>query len=104
MNDPSILRNTIYVDFNDKNLDNVRFVKVNCLSAVREHLTPKVFVDEAYSYEVDESSISRLNLDEKLKLDEQDVRSLNSSFTSPITIIEIPTKPYVDSLNENSRK
>ena len=26
--DPSIIKNTAHVDFNDKNLDNVRFVKV----------------------------------------------------------------------------
>ena len=39
MNDPGIIRNTAQVDFNDKNLDNVRFVKVNSLPAVREHLT-----------------------------------------------------------------
>ena len=28
-NDPSIIKNTRHVNFNDKNLDNVRFVKVN---------------------------------------------------------------------------
>ena len=29
LNDPSIIRNTTHVDFNDKCLDNVRFTKVN---------------------------------------------------------------------------
>ena len=38
--DPSIIRNTADVGFNDKNLDNVRFVKISSLPAVREHLTP----------------------------------------------------------------
>ena len=47
LNDPSINRNNANVDFNDKNLDNVRFVKVNSLRAVREHLTPKFYVDGA---------------------------------------------------------
>ena len=70
-NDPSIIRNLAHVDFNDKNLDNVRFAKVNSLPAVREHLTPKIYVDEAISYWVDELSLLRLDPDEKSKLGEQ---------------------------------
>ena len=46
----------------------------------------------------------RLDPDEKLNLDEQDSIVLNSTLTSPKTIIELPTKNYVDSLHENSRK
>ena len=46
-NDPSIIRNTAHVDLNDKNLDKVRFVKVNGMPAVREHLTPTYYVDNA---------------------------------------------------------
>ena len=55
--DCSIIRNTAYVDFNDKNLYNVRFDKVNSLHAVREHLTPKFYVDEVVFYRVADSSI-----------------------------------------------
>ena len=33
-NDPIIIKNTAHVDFNDKNPDNVRFVKVNSMTAV----------------------------------------------------------------------
>ena len=54
LTDPSIKRNTTHVDFDDKNLDNVRFVKVNSLPAVREHLTPNFYVDKAISYSVNE--------------------------------------------------
>ena len=46
----------------------------------------------------------RLDPNEKLKLDEQDYIVLNSTLTSPKTIIEIPTKSYVDSLHEFNRK
>ena len=45
-NDPSIIRNNAHVDFNDKNHDNVRFVKVNSLPGVRDYLTPKLYVDQ----------------------------------------------------------
>ena len=40
-NDPSIIKNTAHVEFNGKSLDNVRFVKVNSMPAVGEHLTAK---------------------------------------------------------------
>ena len=39
----------------------------------------------------------------KKKLDEQVSIIPNSTLTSPKTIIEIPTKSFVDSLHENSR-
>ena len=45
----------------------------------------------------------RLDPDEKLKLDEQDSKILNSNLTSPKAIIELPKKSYVDSLHESSR-
>ena len=42
----------------------------------------------------------KLYPDEKLKLDKQDSTTLSSTLTSPNTIIELPTKSYVDSLHE----
>ena len=103
-NDPSIIKNTAHVDFNDKNLDNVRFVKVNSMPAVGEHLTAKFYVDTATSNSVDESSLLRLDANEKLELDKQDSIILNSTLTDPVTIIEIPTKAYIDSLHEENER
>ena len=65
--DSSIIKNTAHVDFNDKNLDNVRFVKVNSMVAVGEHLTAKCYVDNSIANAIDEPSLLRLDLDEKLK-------------------------------------
>ena len=50
LNDPSIIRNSAHFDFNARNLDNVGFVKVISLPAVREHLTPKFYVDATISH------------------------------------------------------
>ena len=97
-NDPSILKNTAHFDFNNKNHDNVRFVKINSLPYVQEHLTSKFYVDEAISHSMDEPSLLRSDPDEELELDEQDSIIPNSTLTSLRTIIEIPTKSYVDSL------
>ena len=101
--EPSIIRNTAHVDFNDKNLDNVRFVKVNSLPAVREHLTTKFYVDDAIYQRVHECSLLRLDRDETFKLDEHDSKIFNSTVKSPKTIIGLPTKSNVDSLHEINR-
>ena len=101
-NDPSIIKNTYHVDFNDKDIDNVHSIKVNSFPTLEEHLTPKIYVDQAISNIVDESLL-RLDPDAKFKLDEQDSIVLNSYLTLPKTIIEIHTKIYVDSLHESSR-
>ena len=102
--DAIIIKNTAHVDFNDKNIDNDRFIKVNSVLAAPEHLTAKYYVEEAIYNSVDESSLIGLDLDEKLKLDEQDSKILNSTVTSPKTIIELTTKSVVDSLKENNKK
>ena len=101
--DPSLKKNSAHVEINDKNLDNVKIVKVNSITAVREHLTPKHYVDQAIYYHVHEPSVLRLYPDEKLKLDEQDSKILNSSLTSPKTLIELRTKSCVDSVHEINR-
>ena len=111
INDPSIIRNNYpsdQINFNNKNLDNVRFVKVNSYPAVREHLTPKIYVDENIRYSVDEQTLLRLDPDEKLKLDVQDFIILNSNLTSPKSIIKIPlnihlAKTNIDNDFQNNR-
>ena len=45
--DHSIIKNNAHVDFFDKNLDYVRFVKLNSMTEVGEHLTAKSYVDIA---------------------------------------------------------
>ena len=42
-----------------KNLDNLRFVKVNSLPAINQYLTPKQYVDDA----IDEPTLVRNNQD-----------------------------------------
>ena len=41
-NDPSIIKNTNQVDFDDKNLNNVHFIKANSIPTLEEQLTPKI--------------------------------------------------------------
>ena len=57
------------------------------MPAVGEHLTAKYYVDDAIYHRVHESSLLRLDPNEKLKLDEHDSIILNSTLTSPKTII-----------------
>ena len=72
INDHSIIKNTAHVDFNNKNLNNVRFIKINCLPAIPEHVTANILVDQALSDDADVPSLLRLDSDEKLNKDEQD--------------------------------
>ena len=44
-NDPSIIKNKDHVDFNDKNIDNVGWIKVNKIPTIPEHLTSNFYVD-----------------------------------------------------------
>ena len=87
----------------DKSFTNARFIQVSQLPREDSHLTAELYVDEATSYRLDELSLLRLDPDEKLKPDEQDSINPNSFLTPPKTIIEIPTKSYVDSLHEINR-
>ena len=91
-NDPSMIKNSTHVGFNDKNLDEVRFIRVNSMPILEEQLSPKLFVDQAISDGVDESSLLRSDPDEKLDLDEQNSIVLYFTLTLPKTIIEKPTK------------
>ena len=68
-------------------------MSVNQLPQIDSHLTAKLYVDKAISDSIDESSLLRLDTDEKLT---QDTIVLNSTLTSPKTIVELPTKNFVD--------
>ena len=105
--DPSIIKNTAHVDFNDKNLDNVRFVKVNSMPAVGEHLTAKYYVDKAISDSIDESSLVRNNKDNDFG--NYNLTNINSITlnTQAVNDNEVITKAYVDQFhqeNERSRR
>ena len=65
----SIIRNTAHVEFNNKILDIVRFVKFISNPAVREPLTAKNYVDKGISNSAEESSLLRLDLNEEISPD-----------------------------------
>ena len=102
-NGPSIIKNIAHVEFIGENLDNVQFIKISSMPAFGEHLRDEHYFDQAISNSVDEQTLLGLDPNEKLKLVEQDSTILNSSLTSPKTIIEIPIKAYVEYLTENNR-
>ena len=95
-NDPSVIKNTAHIDFDEKNLDNIHSIKVNSFPTPEEQLSPTNYVNQAISEAVYESSFLRFEPDEKLKSDEQDSIVLNSTLTLPKTKIVLPTKNYVN--------
>ena len=78
---------------NDRSITNARFIQVNQLPQIDSHLTARLYVDNAISDGVIEQWLLGLDPDEKLK---QDCILLNSTITSPKTIIELPNKNYSD--------
>ena len=90
-NGPSIKKNTPLVNFNDKSLDIILSIKVNSMPTLEEHLTLKCYVYNATFYSVDESSLLRLDPVEKMRFDERGSIILDSTLTSPKTVIELPT-------------
>ena len=85
-NNPSIIKNTAHVELNEKSLDNVRFVKINRMHAIGEHMTAKYYVDHTMSNSTDQSLVLGLDPDEKVKPEEQDSIIPSSILTSPKTI------------------
>ena len=102
-NDPSIIKNTDHVDFNNKILDNVFAIRVNSYPTIDAQLTTKFYVDNFIFNYVDEKSLLRLDPKGKIHHGKLDSIFVNSSITSPRTIIELPTRLYVDSLHEINR-
>ena len=64
-NDPSIVKNNVHIDLNDRNITNARFIQVNQMPQIDSHLTAKLYVDNS----INESSLLRLDPDETLDLD-----------------------------------
>ena len=60
-----MIKNSAHVDFNDKNLKNVRFVNLDSSPAFTEHLTANFYVDQAISDGEYEASLLRRDPDEK---------------------------------------
>ena len=108
-NDPSIIKTTDHVDFNDKNLDHVRWIKVNGMPAVEEHLTPKIYVDNAISdiipyvdnlHELNRSrrDLSSVFNDPDNEFDKNKLTNLDSVTVNrnPSSDNEVSNKKYVD--------
>ena len=67
---------------------------------IHSHLTAKLYVDNS----INECSLMRIDPDETLDLYNQDSIILISTLTSSKTVIEIPTKAYIDSLHEENER
>ena len=93
-----IFRNDI--DFKDVNLEKIEFVKVNYQPAVGEHLTPKVYVDNA----IDEATLSRKNRDNNFngyKLININIITLN---TQAVNDNQVLTKSYVHQFHDDNER
>ena len=100
MNDPSTIRKTAHVDFNNKNLDNVCFVKLNSVPAIREHLTPIFYVDQAVSHSVHEPTLVKNNQDNDFNNHSLTNKNSNTFNTQAVNDNQVITNVYVHQFHQ----
>ena len=97
--DPTIIKNSDDVDFKGKYLDNIRWVKVNHMPIVEEHLTPKLYVDNAIhdiiSYVDNLQEINRNRRDLSSVFNDQDNEFDNNKLTN-LDSVSVNRKPRCD--------
>ena len=71
-NDPSIIKNTTHIDFNERNITNARFNQVNQWNQINSHLTAKLYVNN----EIDKLSLVRNNHDNEFN--DNNLTNINS--------------------------
>ena len=90
-NDPSWIKNTRYVDFIDKILDNFRFVETNSMLIVGGYLTAKYYVDQALSSSVNEPNLVRISINYNLTN-----ININTLSTQAVYYNQVITKSHLD--------
>ena len=102
-NDPILIKNTVHIDLNDRNITDARFIQVNQLPQIDSHLTAKLYVDNA----IDESSLVRNNKDNDFgNCNLTNINSITLN-TQAVNDNQVITKSYVDQFhqeNERSRR
>ena len=98
-NDPSIIKNSDHIDFNDKDIDKVGWIKVNKMPAVEEHLTPKFYVGNAIqdikSAIINLHELNRNRRDLSSVFNNQDNEFDNNKLTS-LDSIQVNRNPNLD--------
>ena len=94
---------TAHVDFTDKNLENIRFIKVNSLPGILEHLTAKYYVDQAISKSVDAPMLVRNNEDKDCKNFDLPNINIFTMNTQAVSDNQVITKAYVDQFHKDQR-
>ena len=102
-NDSSIIKNTVHIDLNDRNIANARFFQVNQIPQLDSLLTAKLYVDNS----IDEPSLVRNIQDNDFNNHNlTDINSITLN-TQAINDNEVITKTYEDQFhqeNERSRR
>ena len=108
-NDSSIIKNTDHVDFNDKNLYNIRWIKVNEMPNAPSYLVPKLnvekalrgifeYVDNLHEINRNRRDLSSVFNDQDNEFDKNKLTNLDSVTVNrkPSSDNELSNKKYVD--------
>ena len=102
--DPCITNNSAHIEFNDKNLNKVRFIQVNSVPKVGERSAAKYYVDQAVSSIVSEPSLVR-------NIQDNDFNNFNLTNINSITLKtqekddnQVIIKPYRDQFHQENEQ
>ena len=102
-NDSSIIKNTVHIDLNDRNITNARFIQINQIPQLDSLLAAKMYVDNS----IDEPSLVR-NIQDN-DFNNHNLTDINSIIlnTQAVNGNEVMTRTYEDQFhqeNERSRR
>ena len=95
-----MIKNTEHIDFNDRNITDVRFFQVNQLPKIDSHLTAELHVVNS----IDEISLVRTNQD--IDFNKYNITNINSVTlnTQEVNDNEVITKAYIDQFHQKNER
>ena len=99
-NDPSIIKNNVHIDLNDRNITNARCILVNQLPQIDSLLTAKLYVDKS----IDGVSLNKNNKD--IDFNNYNLTNINSNISNnqEENDIQVITKAYVDQFHQEKER
>ena len=97
--DPSIMKNNVHADLNNRNITNALFIQVNQWPQIDSHLTPKFYVDN-----IDEQSVVRNNQDNDFSKYNLTIIKSNTLNTQAVNDNQVITKAYVDQYQQEDER
>ena len=99
-NDPSVVKNTAYIDLNDRNFTNARFIQVIQLPQIDSHSTAKLYVDNSRD---EPSLVRKIQGNVFFKYNLYNIKSITLN-TQAVNDNQVITKAYVYQFHQENEQ